>query len=116
MFDVLQIGVAVPREVLYTRINDRVDKMVNQGLVTEIEDLLRQKYSWDLPSMSGVGYRQFQPFFAGTLTLEQAIENLKRDTRQFAKRQMTWFRRDDRIQWCTDYEEVEKKVADFLAT
>lgn len=115
MFQVLQIGVEVPRDVLHKRISERIDTMAGEGIVEEVKDLLRQKYSWNLPSMSGVGYRQFQPFFEEKLSLEQCIENLKRDTRQFARRQLTWFRRDKRILWCESYEEAEKKVEKFLS-
>ncbi len=114
LYDVLQIGVLVPREELHERINRRVDGMMANGLLDEVVGLLKQKYSWDLPSMSGIGYRQFRDYLVGEITLEQSVEHLKRDTRRFARRQMTWFRRDKRIQWCDTYEQAEKKVGDFL--
>ncbi len=114
MFDFLQIGVDVPREVLHERINTRVDKMVERGLVQEIELLLKQRYSWDLPSMSGIGYRQFREYFDGERTLEQAVALLKRDTRRYARRQITWFKRDKSIVWCKTYEEAEELVRKFL--
>ena len=115
VFDFLQIGISVPRETLYHRINTRIDGMVEQGLVDEIKDLLRQKYSWQLPSMSGIGYRQFADYFSGKKTLATSVEELKRDTRRFARRQHTWFKRDKRIVWCETFEEAEKKVQAFLA-
>ena len=114
LFDFLQIGISVPREVLHERISRRVDNMVKHGLVDEIKDLLRQKYSWALPSMSGIGYRQFAEYFSGKKTLVSAIEELKRDTRRFARRQHTWFKRDKRIVWCQSFEEAEKNVKEFL--
>ncbi len=116
LFDVLQIGMDVPKETLYERINERVDDMVKRGLVKEVELLRKQKYAWHLPSMSGVGYRQFRGYFEGTETLDDCIEILKRDTRRFARRQMTWFRRDKTIVWCKNYEEAEGYIQHFLET
>lgn len=114
MFDVLQIGVDADREVLYERISQRVDKMIERGLVQEIEGLLKQRYSWDLPSMSGIGYRQFRQYFEGNVALEEATRLLKRDTRRYARRQLTWFLRDKRIEWFANYEDAEKRVMEFL--
>jgi tRNA dimethylallyltransferase len=115
IFDTLKIGINVPREELYQRINVRVDKMIDRGLVEEVKGLMRQKYNWELPSMSGVGYRQFRPYLEGNISLEEAINNLKRDTRRYARRQMTWFRRDPEIYWVSDYKEAESLVEGFLA-
>ncbi len=114
LFDVLQIGVNVERSVLYDRIDRRVDDMMKHGLLKEIELLLKQKYAWHLPSMSGVGYRQFRPYFEGTESLDRCIELFKRDTRRFARRQLTWFRRNKDIQWCNTYDEAEALVRTFL--
>ncbi|MFH1946561.1 MAG: tRNA (adenosine(37)-N6)-dimethylallyltransferase MiaA [Candidatus Magasanikbacteria bacterium] len=114
IFDVLQIGIEVPREVLYTRIGKRVDEMMKLGLLKEVENLLKQKYGWNLPSMSGIGYRQFREFFENKRELDEAIELLKRDTRRYAKRQTSWFKRDNRIVWCKEYREAEKLVNEFL--
>ncbi|MBD3311064.1 MAG: tRNA (adenosine(37)-N6)-dimethylallyltransferase MiaA [Candidatus Magasanikbacteria bacterium] len=114
LFETLQIGIDVPREVLYDRINMRVDEMMKMGLLKEIEGLLKQKYSWSLPSMSGIGYRQFKGYFEGEKKLEECVNLLKRDTRRYAKRQIAWFKRDQRINWMSDYEEAEKLVKTFL--
>lgn len=116
MFEVLQIGITLPREVLYDRINKRVDMMMEQGLLKEVTALVKQRYGWNLSSMNGIGYRQFRPFFEGTASLEEVVETLKRDTRKYARRQMTWFRRDDRIKWCDTFEGAEKLLEEFLAT
>lgn len=114
VFNMLQIGINAPREVLYERINQRVDEMIKNGLIDEIKELMRQKYIWELPSMSGIGYRQFKDYFDGKCSLPDAIDRLKRDTRRYAKRQITWFKRDKRIKWCETYEEAEKLIEDFL--
>lgn len=114
LFDVLEIGIDTPREVLHQRINDRVDIMMEEGLLGEVKSLLKQKYSWELPSMNGIGYRQLRGYFEGILSLERAVDLLKRDSRRYARRQLTWFRRDSRIKWCQEYEEAEKTVREFL--
>ena len=80
------------RKVLYDRINTRVDVMLQRGLVQEVKDLLDKGYKQDLISMQGLGYKELSLYLDGTCTLEDAIETLKRDTRRFAKRQLTWFR------------------------
>ncbi|OGH90690.1 MAG: tRNA (adenosine(37)-N6)-dimethylallyltransferase MiaA [Candidatus Magasanikbacteria bacterium RIFOXYC2_FULL_39_8] len=114
LFNVFQIGIKISREELYDRIEKRVDAMIKDGLVEEVRNLLRQKYSWDLPSMSGIGYRQFKGYFDGEYSLDEAIERLKRDTRHYSKRQFTWFRRDPRIKWCETYDEAQQLVSSFL--
>jgi len=115
IFDVLQIGIDAPREVLYKRINERVDEMMKLGLLEEVKRLFKQKYGWKLSSMSGIGYSQFKGYLEGDYDLDRAIELLKRDTRRYSKRQLTWFKRDDRIKWCKDYKEAEKLAKDFLS-
>ncbi len=114
LFDVLQIGVEADRHTLYDRIHRRVDAMMESGLLAEVESLMKQKYAWHLPSMSGVGYRQFKEYFTGERTLPEVVERIKRDTRHFARRQLTWFRRDKRTKWVRTYEEAEKLVKQFL--
>ncbi len=115
LFDMLQIGIDITREALYRNIDARTDEMIRIGLVHEIKDLLRQKYSWRMPSMSGIGYREFREYFEGKSSLDHAVSLLKRDIRRYARRQMTWFRRDKRIVWCNVYEEAEKRVQEFLS-
>ncbi|MBT3816884.1 MAG: tRNA (adenosine(37)-N6)-dimethylallyltransferase MiaA [Candidatus Magasanikbacteria bacterium] len=115
LYDFLQIGVKVEKNILYERINKRVDGMIEKGLLEEIKSLLKQKYSWDLPSMSGIGYKQFKPYFEGKCSVEEALEILKRDTRRYAKRQMTWFKRDKNIIWCETYDEAEKIMKAFIS-
>lgn len=114
LFDTLQIGVLWKREELYKRINDRIDSMIENGLLEEINFLLKKGYSWNLNSMNGIGYRQFKDYFEGKEKLEDAVERLKRDTRRFAKRQITWFKRDSRIKWFETFEEAQDAVNKFL--
>ncbi len=85
------------RSDLYTRINNRVDKMVEKGLVHEAEEILKMPYS--RTSMGAIGYKEFIPYFNGELSLDCCIEKIKINTRHYAKRQITWFKRDERIKW-----------------
>lgn len=114
LFEVLELGVAMPREVLYNKIDRRVDEQVKNGLLDEIQQLLKQKYSWNLASMSGIGYRQFKDYFAGKTFLEAAVDKLKKDTRDYAKRQLTWFKKNKNIRWVENLAEADKLVAGFL--
>jgi tRNA dimethylallyltransferase len=114
VFDVLQIGIETPREVLNERIEKRVDEMIKDGLLNEIKDLLKQKYKWTLPSMSGIGYKQFKGYIEGVYDLEETKRLLARDTKRYGKRQLTWFKRDKRIKWVKNYEEAEELIEKFL--
>lgn len=85
------------RESLYNKINVRVDLMIKQGLLKETEEFFKQSYS--NTAVKAIGYKELEPYFKGTDTLENTIECLKRETRRYAKRQLTWFRRDEKINW-----------------
>lgn len=95
----LLIGLMMNRQRLYARIEERVDKMIEEGLEEEARNLLKQGYKPDLVSMQGLGYRHMIKYIKGQYTKEEMVESLKRDTRRFAKRQLTLFRRDQRIKW-----------------
>ncbi|HEU4327834.1 MAG TPA: tRNA (adenosine(37)-N6)-dimethylallyltransferase MiaA [Roseiflexaceae bacterium] len=82
-----------PAAELYGRIDERVDLMMRSGLLEEVRGLVERGYSWELPAMTGLGYREFRPFLAGELSLDEAIERLKFDTHAFARRQAAWFKR-----------------------
>jgi tRNA dimethylallyltransferase len=82
-----------PPAELYNRIDARVDAMLAAGLLAEVQALVERGYDWELPAMSSLGYREFQPYFAGQAALEDAITRLKFDTHAFARRQPGWFRR-----------------------
>lgn len=95
-FNILKIGITLPREELYAHINRRVDKMVEAGLEEEVKSLLpfREKNA-----LKTVGYREFVRYFDGEWDRETAIAEIKKNSRRYAKRQLTWFRRDDEIKW-----------------
>lgn len=106
-FDVIKIGVQRPRDVLYKRINERVDEMVRQGLVGEA----RAFYPFrNLKSLQTVGYKELFEAFDGNISEEEAVELIKRNSRRYAKRQMTWFGRDDRIHWFEPHD-VDKIIS-----
>lgn len=113
LFNALQIGLEVPREILNERINSRVDEQINDGLVNEVKKL-SAKYAWNLPAMSGIGYKQVGYYLRAEMSLLEAIEMIKRDTRRYAKRQMTWFKKDKRIKWVKSAVEAKKLIKKFL--
>ncbi|WP_414697352.1 tRNA (adenosine(37)-N6)-dimethylallyltransferase MiaA [Peptacetobacter sp. AB845] len=87
------------RQALYDRINLRVDIMLKNGLIEEVKGLLDRGYTKDMISMQGIGYKEIIKYFDGEYTLEEAIEIIKRDSRRYAKRQLTWFRRYEDAKW-----------------
>lgn len=106
------------REQLYTRIDSRIDTMVEQGLLREVKQLLDNGYHRNLVSMQGLGYKEIASYLANECTLDEAIHILKRDTRHFAKRQLTWFKRERDVIWINkkDYNYDENDVlAQILA-
>ncbi len=100
-FQSLKVGLNADREVIYDRINRRVDIMIENGLIAEAKALYPHKH---LNALQTVGYRELFEYFNGNHTLEFAIEEIKKNTRRFAKRQLTWFRKDSEIIWF-DFEE-----------
>ncbi len=92
-------GLTMSRPALYSRIERRVDEMIEAGLVEEVRRLLDEGYDPGLPAMRGLGYKQIAGYLLGEYDLPTAVELLKRDTRRFAKRQLTWFRADPNIRW-----------------
>ncbi len=95
-FNIIKIGLTTDRPTLYKRIEERVDKMVNQGLVNEAEQLHKYK---NLNSLNTVGYKELFGYFDKEYDLEKAIELIKRNTRRYAKRQLSWFQRDEKTAW-----------------
>jgi tRNA dimethylallyltransferase len=106
-FQILKIGLERPREELYDRINRRVDKMVEDGLENEARALFDLRH---LNALNSVGYREFFDYFEGKITREKAIELIKRNSRRYAKRQMTWWGKDKEIRWF-DAERVQEIIS-----
>lgn len=98
-YDCILIGLSMERKMLYDRINQRVDKMIDEGLIEEVKSLLNKGYDKDLVSMKGIGYKEIIDYLDGNMSLDESINILKRNTRRFAKRQYTWFLRDDKVKW-----------------
>jgi tRNA dimethylallyltransferase len=95
----LLLGLTAERAELYQRADARVDQMLAQGLVDEVRALAERGYSWDLPALSGLGYRQIGAYLRGEVTLAAAVARLKYDTHHYIRRQLVWFHSDRRIHW-----------------
>ena len=109
-FESIQVGLTAEREVLYNRIDERVEQMLEGGLLIEAQDMFRHK---ELNALQTVGYKELFAFFEGKTSFGFAIEEIKKNTRRFAKRQFTWFHKDSSIQWFdyrTTVEEVLQKT------
>ncbi len=119
-YRILMVGLTLPRELLYHRIDERIDEMIRRGLVAEVQRLVDQHYAWDLPSMSGLGYGEIGRYLRGEVSLDEAIRLIKRNTRRFVRQQYNWFHLSDtRIRWFDlsrpSGEAVEACVREFLS-
>jgi tRNA dimethylallyltransferase len=94
-YEIVQIGLTMEREVLYARVDARVDAMVEAGLVEEVRTLHAQGYGWELPAMSSLGYRQLRAYLAGETSLQEAVAEIKTETHRFIRHQYNWFRPND---------------------
>ena len=119
-YDYLMIGLTLDRKILYDKINSRVDIMINNGLVEEATSLYEKYGEYSQPFIA-IGYKEFIPYFKREITLESCIDNIKQNSRKYAKRQFTWFNRNESIHWIdveNGYDEVLLKsknlVKDFL--
>lgn len=118
-YDLCVIGLRYPdRAVLYDRINRRVDKMIKDGLLGEVESVISSG-KFGKTASQAIGVKEFLPYFKGEATLDECTEILKRNTRRYAKRQMTWFNRDERICWIdvmsdTDFNEISEKAEKIM--
>ncbi len=108
-FKIIKIGLNTDREKLYLRINERVDKMISDGLVEEVKSLLKFRTA---NALQTVGYKEIFDHLDGNTDLNTAVELIKQNTRRFAKRQLTWFRRDEEIKWFEPHE--EQQIIDHL--
>ena len=95
-FRIIKIGLTLPREELYNRINARVDKMMAEGLLEEVRQMYPQR---DLNALNTVGYKELFDYFDGRWPLEEAVERIKGNTRRYARKQLTWYKKDDRFRW-----------------
>ncbi|MBQ1827252.1 MAG: tRNA (adenosine(37)-N6)-dimethylallyltransferase MiaA [Erysipelotrichaceae bacterium] len=98
IYDPLIIGLTIERAVLHQRISQRVDMMLEQGLLEEVTDLF-EKYPYDAKGLDGIGYKEFIPYFRNEMDLQQVLTDIKTHTRQFAKRQYTWFNHQMNVRW-----------------
>jgi tRNA dimethylallyltransferase len=118
-FETFIIGLTADRAELYHIVDRRVDEMIKQGFIQEVEGLLKKGYSFNLPSMSGIGYKQIGQYLQGDITLETAIQKIKTGTHRFIRHQYAWFRlADERIHWFdisrVEDLEIEKTLSGFL--
>jgi tRNA dimethylallyltransferase len=116
-YTTLFIGLTVDRAVLYDRIDKRVELMLGAGFVEEVKQLLDQGYSSTLKSMRSIGYRHVADYLEGRVPLDETVGLFKRDTRHYAKRQLTWFNADPAVEWMEPYEtdELREKIDSFLS-
>lgn len=113
-FTPIVIGLEADREIMYSRINQRVDIMMEEGLLLEAEKLVANK---DLNALQTVGYRELFDYFEGNNTLDFAIDEIKKNTRRFSKRQLTWFKRTEKAEWFdyfTDRKEITNYIENFI--
>lgn len=113
-YDVFAIGLGWERSVLYERINRRVEIMIEQGLYNEVEGLLKNGISDSCQSMKGIGYKELLPAVRREISLDEAADKIKQNTRHFAKRQLTWYRKMPYIRWYDAQAEVDEKLADKI--
>ncbi|MCI2116019.1 MAG: tRNA (adenosine(37)-N6)-dimethylallyltransferase MiaA [Acidaminococcus sp.] len=118
-YDAFVFGLTMPREILYDRINRRVDLMMEAGLLKEAEHFYKAGISLDAQSMKSIGYRQAVMYFQGKYTLEECVDKIKQATRNFAKRQITWYKKMPYIHWLTlsaepDYEACTQRMLTLL--
>lgn len=114
------VGLTMDRQMLYNRIEERIDLMLRQGLVEEVAALMDKGYGPGLVSMQGLGYKEIVSYLQGHCSLEEAVELLKRDTRRFAKRQLSWFRHMQDIEWVDvgsteNFSANYEKIRDIIA-
>ncbi len=99
LYDSLIIGLDVERQMLYERINRRVDIMLEEGLLKEVEEICRMGIDKNTTAMQAIGYKELILYFEGHISLEDAVEKIKQESRRYAKRQMTWLRKNEKINW-----------------
>lgn len=118
IYDAKFIGLTLDRDVLYDRINQRVDLMMKMGLLQEIDELMKKNYSSSLQSMKAIGYKEWFAYYQGSQSLEETLELIKKNSRNYAKRQYTWFNNQLPVKWfkvnLNDFNETIKMVIDDI--
>jgi len=115
-YKTLKIGLEMNRERLYDRIDERVDQMVEHGFLQEVEKLMEMGYGPELKPMQSLGYKQMVQFLMKEIEWDEAVRRIKRDTRHYAKRQLTWFKADPEVQWgdeSTDWKKIFLEIQSF---
>lgn len=113
-YEVVMIGLTMVREKLYQRINERVDQMVAKGLIAEAK-MLYDNYPATAQAAQAIGYKEFFPYFRGEISKEKAIDTVKRNSRRYAKRQLTWFRNKENVEWFDISQEKQKKIQEMIS-
>ncbi len=113
LFETLQIGINLSQETLKKNNEARVKKMLRLGLIKEVSSLAKN-YGWEIPTMQTIGYQEWLPYFKKKASKQEVIAEIKTHTLQFAKRQITWFKRDERIIWNKDYQTIKALIKEFL--
>ena len=113
LFDSLEIGIEWPKNALDERINKRIGLMIKEGLINEVKNLIK-KYGAESQSFGAIGYREIIDYFDKKISLQEAIGLIKRNTKNYAKRQTTWFNKDKKIHWIKNEKRTEKLVEKFL--
>lgn len=119
-YNFILIGLTMDRQYLYERINKRVDLMLENGLIEEVKKLVTLGFATSITSMQGIGYKEIIAYLNGKCSLEEAIEIIKRDSRRYAKRQLTWFRRIKEIEWfnidnCGNNDNIIEEVLTYIS-
>jgi len=116
-YQTLRVGLKLPRPELYARIDTRIDAMLDAGFIDEVGELLERGYAPDLPAMTAIGYRQIADHLRGLISLDEAIHQMRKATRQFVRRQSNWFKQDDdRIHWFDVRDDVIDSVESLIRT
>lgn len=109
----LAVAIQEDREKLYDKINRRVDKMFELGLIDEIKSLLKDGITFEMQSMKAIGYKEFKGYFDKTASLDEVKDKIKQNSRNYAKRQITWFKKFPNIIWCKNSEEAKNKIEEY---
>lgn len=116
VYDVLFIGLRMERDLLYRHLNARVDKMMNAGLLEEVTNLYHKYHTANFQALQAIGYKEFIPYFEEKISLDQALEEVKKNTRRYAKKQYTWFNNQMEVNWLyVDLNDFDKTIAQAMS-